>query len=133
MIPPTVPALRAHLAELEGRGELRVTDAARKVAELFRDPPADAEWRPVLRGVSRLAFGTLSPGLREQYGVRFGPAKRAAMRATLAATRVIRPLLPAKVRFIAPYQEWRLRQKGVEPPGEVAEARRRAGIRLGGP
>ena len=132
MIPPTVPALRAHLAELEGRGELRVTDAARKVAELFRDPPADAEWRPVLLGVSRLAFGTLSPGLREQYGVRLGPAKLAAMRATLAATRVIRPLLPAKVRFIAPYQEWRLRQKGVEPAG-VAEARRRAGIRLGGP
>jgi uncharacterized protein (DUF2236 family) len=133
MIPPTVPALREYLAGVEDRGELRVTDAARRVADLFFDPPEDAEWRPVLRGVSRLAFGTLSPGLRQQYGVKLGPAKQAAMRAALAATRAIRPLLPAKIRFIAPYQEWRLRQKGVEPDGEVARARRRAGIRLGGP
>ena len=133
MIPPTVPALRAYLAGVEERGELRVTDAARRVADLFFDPPADAEWRLVLRGVSRLAFATLSPGLREQYGVRLGPGRRAEMRATLAATRAIRPLLPAKIRFIAPYQEWRLRQKGIEPNGEVARARRRVGIRLGGP
>ena len=133
MIPPTVPALRAYLADLEDSGELRVTEAARRVADLFYDPPADAEWRPVLRGVSRLAFGTLPSGLRQQYGVRMGPAKRAAMRTTLAVTRAIRPILPAKVRFIAPYQEWRLRQRGVEPDGEVAEARRRAGIRLDGP
>jgi hypothetical protein len=61
----------------------------------------------VLRGVSRLAFGTLPPGLREQYGVRLGPAKHAAMRATFAATRMIRPMLPPRVRFIAPYQAWR--------------------------
>ncbi len=53
LIPPTVPALRAWLADFEDRGELLVTDNARKVAELFLHPPAEAEWRPVLRGVSR--------------------------------------------------------------------------------
>jgi hypothetical protein len=52
------------------------------------------------------------------------------MAATFAATRFARPLLPAKVRYIAPYQEWRLRQRGIEPSHEVEEARRRAGIRL---
>ena len=53
------------------------------------------------------------------------------MAATFAATRFARPLLPSKVRYIAPYQEWRLRQRGIEPTHEVEEARKRAGIRLG--
>ena len=131
IIPPTVPALRAYMNDVIERGDLLVTDSARKVADLFYDPPAEAEWRPVLRGVSRLAFGTLPPALRDAFGIRLGPAKKAAMRATFAATRLARPLLPPKVRYIAPYQEWRLRQKGIEPSHEVEEARKRAGIRLG--
>ncbi len=130
IIPPTVPALRAYMADVIGRGDLRVTDSARRVAELFYHPPAEAEWRPVLKGVSRLAFATLPAPLREEFGISLGPAKRAAMAATFAATRFARPLLPAKVRYIAPYQEWRLRQRGIEPSHEVEEARRRAGIRL---
>ena len=109
-----------------------VTDSARKVAELFFDPPAEAEWRPVLKGVSRLAFATLSPMLREQYGFELGPLKRAGMSGTMAATRAIRPLLPPKLRYIAPYQEWRLGQRGIPPSGAVDDARRRAGVRLEG-
>jgi uncharacterized protein (DUF2236 family) len=131
LIPPTVPALRAYMADVIARGDLLVTDSALKVADLFYDPPAEAEWRPVLKGVSRLAFATLPSALREGFGIKLGAGKRAAMRATFAATRWARPLLPPKVRYIAPYQEWRLRQKGIEPTHEVEEARRRAGIRLG--
>ena len=127
IIPPTVGALRAYLDEVEGRGDLLVTDAAKKVADLFFDPPADAEWRLVLRGVSRLAFATLPRGLREQYGFRLGPARQAAFRAVFAATRALRPLLPPKVRYIAPYQEWRLQRRGARSPGEVAKARSREG------
>jgi uncharacterized protein (DUF2236 family) len=130
IIPPTVPELRAYMAGVINRGELLVTESARKVAELFYHPPAEAEWRPVLKGVSRLAFATLPPALREEFGIRLGAGKRAAMKATFAATRLVRPLLPPKVRYIAPYQEWRLRQKGTEPPHGVEEARKRAGIRL---
>jgi uncharacterized protein (DUF2236 family) len=130
IIPPTVQALRAWLADLEDCGDLLVTESARKVAELFFEPPPEAEWRPVLKGVSRLAFATLSPALREQYGFQVGPMKRARIAATFAATRAIRPLLPSKYRYIAPYQEWRLRQRGIEPSNEVEEARQGAGIRL---
>jgi uncharacterized protein (DUF2236 family) len=130
IIPPTVPALRAYMADVVERGDLLVTDSARRVAELFYRPPAEAEWRPVLKGVSRLAFATLPPRLREGFGIRLGPVKKAGMRATFAATRLARPLLPNRVRFIAPYQEWRLRQRGIEPSAEVTEARKRAGIRL---
>jgi uncharacterized protein (DUF2236 family) len=131
MIPPTVPALRAWLADFEDRGDLLVTEGARRVYELFLDPPADAEWRPVLRGVSRLAFGTLSPVVRELYGIPMSRAKRAAMTATFTAIRAGRPLLPPKLRYIAPYQEWLLRRKGVDAGSNVERARRSLGIRLG--
>ena len=130
IVPPTVPALRAWMRDVEESGILQVTDSARRVADLFIHPPADAEWRPVLKGVSRLAFATLPPVLREQYGTRVGAGKRAAMAATFAATRALRPLLPTKVRYIAPYQEWLRRERGEESAGEVDEARRRVGIRL---
>jgi uncharacterized protein (DUF2236 family) len=107
-----------------------VTDAARKVLNLFFEPPPEAEWRPVLRGVSRMAYGTLPAGIREMYGLPFGPLKRTAMRASFPAIRLARPLLPPKVRFIQPYQDFMLRQRGIEPGDEVAQARKRAGIRL---
>jgi uncharacterized protein (DUF2236 family) len=130
MIPRTVPALRAWMADVEDSGILRVTDAARRVADLFFHPPAEAEWRPVLKCVSRLAFATLPPAMREEYGIGLGGGKRAAMAATFAATRAVRPLLPPRFRYLAPYNEWRLSQRGVPPPSEVEEARRRVGIRL---
>ncbi len=124
-IPPTVPELRAFLQGVYDSGIPRVGEAARKVAALFRDPPREAEWRPVLKGVSRLAFGTLPPELRRLYGVETGSGRRAAMRATFAATRVLGPLLPPRYRFIAPYQEWRSGRSG-----HVRNARRSAGVRL---
>jgi hypothetical protein len=86
----------------------------------------------VLAGVSRLAFGTLSPLLREMYGVPMGPAKAAAMHTTIAAIRAGRPLLPPKYRFIAPYQAWLRRQRGEDVLPDVERARRSVGIRLGG-
>ncbi len=128
LIPPTVPELRAYLQGVFGSGILRVDDAARSVAALFRDPPADAEWRPVLKGVSRLAFGTLPPELRELYEVRSGIGQRAMARMVFAATRVLRPALPPRFRFIAPYQKWRRARRGLAA-SLVGEARRRVGIR----
>jgi uncharacterized protein (DUF2236 family) len=109
-IPPTVSELRSYIDEVAGSGVLHVTNAARRVADLFVRPPAEAEWRPVLQAVSRLAFGTLPRQIRDLYGVRVGPLRAAAMRATFAAARAGRPLLPSRFRFIAPYAEWRRRE-----------------------
>jgi len=115
-IPPTWQGLRTWLADFEHRGELQVTEGARRVLDLFLDPPLEAEWRPVLRGVSRLAFGTLPPRIREMYGLSFGRVKQAATRATFPVIRAARPLLPSKYRFIAPYAEF-LRSR--EPRGRL--------------
>jgi uncharacterized protein (DUF2236 family) len=107
LVPPTVPALRAWLQERVDDDVVQVTDASRRVADLFQDPPAQAQWRPILRGVARLAFGTLPPKLRSQYGAELTRARRGAMRATFVATRRLRPLLPPRYRFIEPYESRR--------------------------
>ncbi|MGH2725243.1 MAG: oxygenase MpaB family protein [Actinomycetota bacterium] len=104
-VPPTTAALRAYIEEVASGGILRVTDAARRVARLFRDPPRDAEWRPVLRAVSWWAFGTLPPPIRELYGVRWGAGREAALRASLGALRVVRPAIPRRFRWILPAQQ----------------------------
>jgi uncharacterized protein (DUF2236 family) len=129
-IPPTVRELRAFLREVEASGILRATDSAARVAALFRDPPREAEWRPVLLGVSRLAFWTLPEPVRRLYGVELAPSRSRAMRAAFAFMRVGRPLLPPRFRFIAPYEEWRRRRSGDPRNGRVEAARRAAGIRL---
>lgn len=129
-VPATVPALESYIADTLVSGELFVTDAARRVADLFLDPPRDAEWRPVLKAVARLAFGTLPPEVRDGYGFSFGTGRRTAMQATFAALRGVRPLLPPKFRFIAPYQRWRLRQDGRDDEGGIDASRRSLGIRL---
>jgi uncharacterized protein (DUF2236 family) len=130
LIPPSVPELRGFLRDVEASGTLLVSPAARAVADLFHDPPREAEWRPVLRGVSRLAFGTLPETVRSLYGVRLTPGRRAAMRAAFASMRLLVPLLPSRYRYIAPYQEWRVRARGGGGGGGVEAARRGVGIRL---
>jgi uncharacterized protein (DUF2236 family) len=101
-IPATVPELREYIASVVASGDLVVTDAARAVAALFKDPPPGAAWRPVLRAVSRWAFGTLPPELREQYGERSSRAHDAMLVATLAMVRSFRPALPRRYRYIQP-------------------------------
>jgi uncharacterized protein (DUF2236 family) len=127
-IPPTVPALRAYIDGVVASDALRLTDGAEVVAGLFRDPPRDAQWRPVLKIVGRLALETLPPQLRELYGVRLGRGREATIRATFGALRALRPLLPSRVRFIAPYQESLKHRRLRNSDRLLAWSRRRAGI-----
>lgn len=103
-IPPTVTGLRAYIDGMVASGVLQVTDAARKVAWMFHHPPGGAEWRPVLRAVAWWAFATLPARLREAYGLRWNPAREAALRTGLAALRSVRPFIPSRYRFILPAQ-----------------------------
>jgi uncharacterized protein (DUF2236 family) len=128
-IPPTVEGLDDYVEAVVASGQLLVTDAARSVAELFLDPPREAEWRVVLGGVARLAFGTIPDPLRSSYGIPSGPLHRAAMTSTFAALRLGRPFLPARFRFIAPYQV-RRRPDAAERAHGPEDRRRALGIRL---
>ncbi len=99
--------------------------------------------RPLLRTACRGRMAP-DPARRVASGLRHAPAggardvrpavradqERGAMRATFPAIRATRPLLPPKFRFIAPYQDFLLRQRGIEPGDQIARARRQVGIRL---
>jgi uncharacterized protein (DUF2236 family) len=122
LIPPTVLELQEYVADTVRSGELLVTDAARSVAGLFLEPPPDAQWRPVLRMVARLAFGTLPAEVRAGYQLPQRAGERAIRRGTFAVMRVTRPLLPARFRYIAPYQLWRRRRR-LDGSGEPELAR----------
>jgi uncharacterized protein (DUF2236 family) len=129
VIPPTVPELEAYIADTVSSGELHVTDAARSVAGLFLAPPPEAEWRPVLRIVSKLAFETLPSEVRTGYHLPHRPWEAAARWTTFAFLRNLRPLLPARFRFIAPYQRWLRAQRGEKDLG-VSDLARSLGVRL---
>ena len=101
-IPPTVKDLRAWIRAIVDGDELLVTDAARAVADLFMHPPRQAAWRPILKAVARMAFGTLPPELRDAYGIAWNPLKQRALDATLGLLRVVRPALPRRYRLIVP-------------------------------
>jgi uncharacterized protein (DUF2236 family) len=104
-IPPTVDGLHAYIEQVVEGDDLRVTDASSRVADLFRRPPPDAEWRPVLRAVAWWAFGTLPARLRSMYGLRWGPLSEARLRASLGALKVARPVIPRRFRWILPAQQ----------------------------
>jgi uncharacterized protein (DUF2236 family) len=119
-IPPTVPALRAYLDEVMASGILRMTDGARRVADLIGNPPQDVPRRPLWGLIGFLAFQTLPPPLRRLYDVRGGQGRRALVRASAVGLRVARPLAPPRIRYVAPavMAGWRLEGRY----GSLAEA-----------
>jgi uncharacterized protein (DUF2236 family) len=110
-IPPTVASLRRYIDSVIRGGILRVTEETMRVAELIRQPPPEVPWRPVLRQVSKWAFGTLPPALRTAYGVRWSPFREIEQRGTLAALKAVRPAVPSYFREIFPAREARRRME----------------------
>ena len=119
-IPATVPGLRAYLDEMMASGILRMTDGARRVAELIGDPPRDVPQRPLWGLISFLAFQTLPEPLKRLYGVPGGFGRQALLRASVLGLRLGRPLAPPRIRFVAPavMAGWRLEGRY----GSLAEA-----------
>jgi uncharacterized protein (DUF2236 family) len=119
-IPATVAGLDGYVQEVVAGGVLRLTDGARTVAELIRDPPDQVPRRWLWRVVSFLAFGTLPPALRELYGVDHGTLDELGRRALCAGMRLDRPVMPPRWRFIAPAILAGARLRG--EPARVADA-----------
>jgi len=101
-IPRTVAGLHEYIEGVVASGALRVGADTMKVADLIRKPPPGVPWRPVLRQVSRWAFGTLPERLREAYGIRWNPVKELQLRGSLATLKLIRPAIPGRFREIVP-------------------------------
>ena len=120
LVPPTVQALEAYVGDVVASGVLRRTDGADSVAALVRDPPAQVPRRRLWRIVSFLAFATLPAPLRELYGVDHGPLDELRKRLVCGGMRLDRPIMPPRLRFIAPAILAGARLRG--EPVAVAEA-----------
>jgi uncharacterized protein (DUF2236 family) len=101
-IPSTTEELRRYVDDVARSGILRVTPDTLRVADLIRHPPKDVPWRPVLRAVSWWAFATLPEPLRSLYGVGWSGLRQLNLAGSLRALKLVRPLLPGRVREIFP-------------------------------
>jgi uncharacterized protein (DUF2236 family) len=101
-IPATVAELRDHIDSVIASGILRVSEDTLKVVRLIRRPPPEVPWRPVLRQIAWWAFATLPDPLRELYGVPWGPLKELRLRTSLRSVKLLRPLMPSRIREILP-------------------------------
>jgi hypothetical protein len=66
--------------------------------------------------------------VRTGYRIPRRPGERAARLVTFALLRACRPALPARFRFIAPYQRWRREQRAIAERG-LPDLARSLGIR----
>lgn len=69
-------------------------------------------WLPVPASYQDLTIALLPPPLRERFGYSFGDAQKREIRWAVALTRRLYPLLPARLRYVGPYQEAEQRLAG---------------------
>jgi uncharacterized protein (DUF2236 family) len=97
--PATHAEFRAWWEETLASDAMHLTLEAREIgyATAFEIPlPA---WRqPGKRVHDLVMLGSLPPRVRELYGLRYGPAHRAAFRAAVTALRAARPLTPERIK-----------------------------------
>ena len=117
LIPPRWQELGELVSGAATSGRLVVSDSALRLADIFRNPPPEAEWRPVLRAVAWWAFATLPEPTRGDFGMHWNGVKEAALRANLGMVKLARPLIPRKFRFIEPYTAWQDGRPYPETPG----------------
>jgi uncharacterized protein (DUF2236 family) len=112
-LPPNWTSFAEYFDEITGSDALAVSSAARVIAaELIAGA---GTW---LRSPSwyRAVTASLLPDrLRAEFGLRYGTAERRAVRRAFAVLRALYPRIPARLRYVAPYQEACARLAGQRP------------------
>jgi len=102
IIPETLGGLHDYVDSVLSSGVLRKTDVSEEVAALLRGRPPEWTHAPVWGFISFAAFQTLPDSLKEIYGVKSGPARKAILNLSFKALSLFRPFLPFKNRVILP-------------------------------
>lgn len=119
--------------------ELRVTDAARAVADSIVNPTVPRLLRPLFRPNTLLTAGLLPPTLREEYGFEWGPTQERRLDAVFAALRAGSHIVPRRARHFpashlaSPRSAWLGRLSGSTPArrGSAPPTRTRGESRTG--
>lgn len=106
--PATYPEFTAWFDGVLAR-DLRVTDAARDVAQATLHPDVPLPARPAFEALNLVTVGLLPPALRAAYGLEWGPARERLLGASTGAIRRLLPLLPSLLREFPPARTARRR------------------------
>jgi uncharacterized protein (DUF2236 family) len=101
-VPATYAALGAYIDEVVASDRLLLTDVATELADLVRGGPVPLHLKPIWRFIAFAAVGTLPPRVRDLYGYRWGRVRRALLGASLRFLKLVRPILPARIRLVLP-------------------------------
>jgi uncharacterized protein (DUF2236 family) len=88
VIPRSLDEFREYVAAQIESGPITATAPARAVAEVILAAPLPAPMRMLVPAHRLATAATLPPRLREEYGLRFGPAHRVALHIAARAVRV---------------------------------------------
>jgi uncharacterized protein (DUF2236 family) len=111
-------AFSAYTETMTRSSTLTVTDSARVMAHRLL-AGADT-WLPIPAGYKALTAALLPPRLRDAFALRYGKAEEGDVQQFLGRTRRIYPYLPARLRYVGPYQEAEQRLAGRPQPDFVA-------------
>lgn len=99
MLPPTYGDLRAWMKEMIDSGEVVVTPLARELASDILRPVRFLPRRLAEAGAF-LTASFLPDEIREGYGLKIGPSRRALLKVGRRATRRLVPLMPRPLRLL---------------------------------
>jgi len=98
VIPPDLDAFRAYLARMLGGGELRATDAGRRLVRDVLHPPLPLALRLPTAAIRLITLPLLPEPVRGMFGLRSGRRARLALAVASGTSRAMLPLLPAALR-----------------------------------
>lgn len=116
-LPQSWPGFAEYFEGTIGSEVLAVGQTARRIApQLFSG--AGTRWR-MPHWYRALTTRLLPARLRAEFEMPYGPMERRSAERALTAIRSVYPLLPARLRYVAPYHEARDRLAGRPRPGTV--------------
>jgi len=119
-LPRDWSAFSTDFAAMVQSDTLTVTDPARMMAR--RLLTGANTWLPVPASYRALTAALLPPQIRAAFGLPYGAAEQRTVRRLVAGIRRVYPFLPARLRYVGPYQEAQQRLAGKARPDIVTRA-----------
>jgi len=96
--PPDLETFGAYMKEMIEGDELSATEESRRLVAAVLRPPLPLWWRVPTETVRLVTLALLPERIRAMFGLRSGPAARLTLRASSGASRLVLPVLPARLR-----------------------------------
>jgi uncharacterized protein (DUF2236 family) len=118
-LPQDWTAFSAYFAAMLQSGKLSVADRTRSIAR--RLVTGADFWLPVPASYHDLTVALLPQPVRKEFGFSLDTAKQCHINRTIALVRRLHPFLPARLRYVGPYQEAEQRLAGRLTPDLVTQ------------